>query len=646
MTKSKQVLVASELPDDVSAICQDSESRNIELGQWFWLKSGRPQDHNDRGAPEGYHWIACVVHVGSNYVKLESPRHHGTNTVCHNAELLFSELHENAVFEANPSEIFEKNVSWNQSEVRKALGEITSLCQQLGVTPKQLQQTLNTSASTELVVLSQTREVDAYKQSLITAKTEALPALFEKVKQCNNNVAKWLGAESTSVKAQLSIFEDTLNDIDERVFNVSLYAGLEEQAVQIQSGEPAAANEKIHLMQRRLYMDEECLVDYDAGGMGFEEIEQFDQWLLRPANLNRILPNNKCVVAMRVRRSGKSYQTDGGIHETLINFNRRINDQLTYLYIRNGANVYRINTEIELQEMLFPDDVAVLTEPVMAKVSFGKVESIITQREYDMLVTEAEQLKAKYDNWNVENPNKRWVDNPYRHSATLSRFHQSEWYPADDTTTKYDLIQEHLEAKVKHYNHIVLILQGLLDRSEILHPHPAVHLHKQADFEQYIELVYDANRVLTFGEAPDFEQYRIDCNKKADKNSVFVGQHIAWMEREAERENVRREKSEYAGHLGMCNYYKPPGNPGPEKIGQAEKVMLRAKKARFSWQREAKHDFRMIPDSITVPFEKLLNVSAYKKGDYKRFFEDPRTRQEYLKWAPYLLAAEDYLASF
>ena len=114
----------------------------------------------------------------------------------------------------------------------------------------------------------------------------------------------------------------------------------------------------------------------------------------------------------------------------------------------------------------------------------------------------------------------------------------------------------------------------------------------------------------------------------------------------AERENVRREKSEYASHLGMCNYYKPPGNPGPEKIGQAEKVMLRAKKARFSWHREAKHDFRMIPDSITVPFEKLLNVSAYQKGDYKRFFEDPRTRQEYLKWAPYLLAAEDYLASF
>jgi len=35
-------------------------------------------------------------------------------------------------------------------------------------------------------------------------------------------------------------------------------------------------------------------------------------------------------------------------------------------------------------------------------------------------------------------------------------------------------------------------------------------------------------------------------------------------------------------------------------------------------------------------------VSAYKPGDYKKFFVDPRTRAQYLKWARMLLAAEDY----
>lgn len=42
--------------------------------------------------------------------------------------------------------------------------------------------------------------------------------------------------------------------------------------------------------------------------------------------------------------------------------------------------------------------------------------------------------------------------------------------------------------------------------------------------------------------------------------------------------------------------------------------------------------------------KKLLNVSAYTPGDFKQFFADPRTRAEYLKWAPLLLAAEEFHA--
>lgn len=48
--------------------------------------------------------------------------------------------------------------------------------------------------------------------------------------------------------------------------------------------------------------------------------------------------------------------------------------------------------------------------------------------------------------------------------------------------------------------------------------------------------------------------------------------------------------------------------------------------------------------SFTTDVGKVLNVSAYTPGDYKRFYGDPRTRAEYLKWAPLLLAAEDWHA--
>jgi hypothetical protein len=40
----------------------------------------------------------------------------------------------------------------------------------------------------------------------------------------------------------------------------------------------------------------------------------------------------------------------------------------------------------------------------------------------------------------------------------------------------------------------------------------------------------------------------------------------------------------------------------------------------------------------------VFNVSAYKPGDFRVFFNDPRTRAEYIKWAPWLLEAEEYQA--
>lgn len=74
-------------------------------------------------------------------------------------------------------------------------------------------------------------------------------------------------------------------------------------------------------------------------------------------------------------------------------------------------------------------------------------------------------------------------------------------------------------------------------------------------------------------------------------------------------------------------------------------------KASFTWMREAKtYDSwsgRRNPDikcSITLSIDKLFNVSAYTPGDYLRFANNARTREQYLKWGPILLAAEEYYA--
>jgi hypothetical protein len=47
---------------------------------------------------------------------------------------------------------------------------------------------------------------------------------------------------------------------------------------------------------------------------------------------------------------------------------------------------------------------------------------------------------------------------------------------------------------------------------------------------------------------------------------------------------------------------------------------------------------------LWVPAEDLLCVEAYVPGDFRPFFADPRTRADYLQWAPLLLTAEDWHA--
>ena len=46
---------------------------------------------------------------------------------------------------------------------------------------------------------------------------------------------------------------------------------------------------------------------------------------------------------------------------------------------------------------------------------------------------------------------------------------------------------------------------------------------------------------------------------------------------------------------------------------------------------------------FTVEVDKLFCLDAYQPGEYLQFFSDPRTREDYLQWAPYLLAAEDFV---
>lgn len=603
----------------------------IEVGQWYWVNGSDEE------------WLGCVVEIGSNYAEFNGPSDGHSD---HVARVHLDEVDKTCRQEADPEAVIGGKIAQYQGIVQAKLAKIREITARLGLTPSQKIGQAQPVASRALSVLSGTDNVKAYKRQLIRAKDTTLPDLFKEVEAAHSGMAAWMGAPALPIKAMSQGLKGCVEKIEDRVFNISLYAGLKEDVVEIAKGKPARADERIRLFQRRLYMDEECLLNYRHGGMEFKQIEEFDAWLAEPTNRDRVLPFPRCMVAFQVRREKKDRDWGGDIAQAFINIRLEDRDKLTFFYIRNGERLYRMDCEQDFDTLVFPskDDLN-LTEPMMAKEKCGEIR-LLPQRSYDDIKRTHRRENAKLRAWKKAHPKKHWMDNPHREHTWCDC---NDWAPFDKSNLYFDEIQKSIEKRVQYYNRIALILQGLLDRSMVFHPHAPHRLWDPEGFERAVELVYDGANVLSHGAPPDFRAYQERCNRALKAGSVTIGQDAFWSEREAEKENARLDRG-----WRRVNYrhtrFKPYGNPGPGYLGRVAAWSKRLRRATFKWNRKRqksnwKHEYGdPIPTSITVPADRLFNVDAYKPGDYKQFFEDPRTRAAYLKWAPMLLAAEEYHA--
>lgn len=672
-----------ETVNKVERIPQDQ----IQVGEWYWVKQDKTEleeveeqstylielladneieqneydeswDENEtRRRKLTNQWLGCVTKVGSNFIGLRSIGNgHGHSTI----RIHVDDIDEWLTKEPNSLLHIREQVEKHETTIESKLLEIQQLALSLGLQDfLQLEDQTPNTTSNALMVISGTSNVELYEKQLIDAKDTKLPQLFEDIKEASSELTCWMKAESLPLMIQSDQLKSNMRKIDDRIFNISLYAGLMENIVRCSKGRPASKSEKLHIMQRRLYMDEECLLNYRTGGMEFDDIADYDKWISEPENRDRILPHPKCLVAMKVRRNEKKRDWSGGLIKLITQMKDADADKFTFLYMRNGENVYRLATQIEFDEKIFPDQSNFdPTEPMMAERFINAVTGLISVREYDELVKEwnAEEQKCndqitKNKKWLKNNPGKTDDDNPDYEWVWMGSFGNPtrKYDRVDQSSVHYDDAIEFIADEIKRYNRISLIIQGLFDRSEIFNPHEPVQTWTSEGFVKAIELVYDGSNVLHHGDAPSFEQYRFECNQLITPESIFIGQDDFWMKKEAVKENNRRD-NDYRCHTDhRVDTYKPYGNPGPGYLGSATNWKPRSRKATFEWTRERMKDTYYnndrIPCKLIVPVDKLFNVSAYKLGDYYQFFNDPRTREQYLEWAPMLLAAEEYHAN-
>jgi hypothetical protein len=430
-----------------------------------------------------------------------------------------------------------------------------------------------------------------HKTELISLR-DSIPAITKEIKILGGKYSATTHNLSLPNWIQFEQVKKSLSVVEERIFTVELYCGLQEQVKQIGFGEPASESEPISVRQLMLYMDEETLWDYKTGGMDFEKLEDFDKWIVEPSNLNRLLPEKRGVVAFRIRRFEKDYGHADSLYAAMEHIAKHEANMKTYLLLRNGDRVYRIASAVDFSPRLVPK----LDE-------IGEKQFQRTHRKY--VGTD-------------------------KHGFPTGEHEVITTIAPDDI--RYDECVEKLDRDIKHYNKMVILLQGLLDRSEVFNPHPRVNLCKPDSFEQWVKLIRDEEQGLPSNKV-SWEEYRkqlAHCIKTGVW--VYVDQTGLYKYKESK---AGRRTSDYSSFWSnsMPTYIKVSSV-------NRERTMVRV-----SWPQGAKKygvtTTRRMHE--LVPIEFVFPVEAYTPGDYRMFLFSHEMKVEYRKWAKYLLSAEDWV---
>lgn len=651
-----KLVVVKQAPE-IEAQRVEPEDDRPSVGSWWWVTCNEESDVRDRDDK----WIGCVIEVGSNYVKLRGV--HGTE------RMSLDDMPDRCTAEPTPQTFLDYKVNEHRTEVRQLMGEIQRVCRQLGV-PMHQALAESEAANHALQVAHGVADVEAYQEALVLAKRETLPELFREVKRQHEHMATWMKAELIPAEAELKRAKGVTELIDAKIQTVELYAGLKERLECVREGEPASVDAKVHLMQRRHYMDEECLIRYTAGGMDFEDLAAFDKWLARDEHMTRIFPHERCIVAFRIRRFDKEYEIGDSLSRFIrFQFHNEYN-KWTFLYIRNGRHLWRLRTQVEFGAELFPsreDSEVIGDDELWAKPEGASKAKFISGQAYAYRVEcwhkGRAELAARLWQWKRQGkPEKEWI-NPERTDKSFSyksheyviglevgrpdEYPDDEWKRFERVTPEhifYDDAMTHVREVTTEHNRVAVVIQGLLDRSTCLHPHPPWRIWTPEGFDAGITLVYDVSRALTPGEAPDWEGYREQLNKSIRPGAVVLGQANAWHAEMEEKYDDRWKARKANGK-------------GPKRLDRI--TSMRNGKAQFKWQRESQRGhwvpsdrkgwlnkkYAMIEQSWWCPIERLTCIDAYTPGDFHIFFDDPRTRANYIRWAPILLTAEDYHAN-
>lgn len=365
----------------------------------------------------------------------------------------------------------------------------------------------------------------------------------------------------------LTSFKDITKKLNEVIGNLNLYLGSDEEIIQLANGEPCSLNVPLSIRQLVLYMDEECALNAENGGIDARSISQFDEWLLAdPRNLDQVLPEPKGIVCLKPKRKEVEYTKDSYTNSKLNEANKE-----TYILIRNGANLFRLLTSWQTGDYFFP-----------TKTEFEKYE-----------------YETFYD---------------YGIGRNTTTEHR-KIVPKDGY--KYTEMLEKIERLEKHYSRALILLQGIVDRTGIFPElqNIGLNLMDVSVHNQYLRFIHDGDpsKLLVTGRET-FHAWQKRINQTLTAGDRIIGlfnYHYA---------DKSRTRSEYSGRPDTETLYTlEKGSPLRVMI-ESSGYSWRDRKNRVSYQIH-KSDGNIIAfDQITLEDCDYFLTDRLSRSEYMDMF--------------------------
>jgi hypothetical protein len=265
--------------------------------------------------------------------------------------------HDNDKHQAEFRQAFEfvpEGTQERQEQINGLIAEIDNMDKQLGVLDSQAisftphVEGENISTGTSLAHRAVTSMAQA-KVMVATVRNNAMKLKKDMVLK-SKRLQAIVSEQSKAMQIRVKEMEGVIAKMEEAVWTINLYLGKNEEIHRLTKGQPAPPETKIIIRQSVLFMDEESALFARSDGIDIRQIEDFDNWLLEdPTHLQQVIPDQKGIVALHVRRHGKNYE-DPWMNTEMNTANLR----WTYFLIKNGDNLYRVYVDIDVGRHLFP----------------------------------------------------------------------------------------------------------------------------------------------------------------------------------------------------------------------------------------------------------------------------------------------------